>query len=50
MTGPTMRVDVRDLMFLSDWEVWLFQQERARHRTERERDARTDRRTERENF
>lgn len=47
MTGPTMRVDVRDLTFVSDWELWLFKQEWAHHRTERETHTQTD---ERENF
>ena len=36
MTRPTMRVDVRDLAFVSDWELWLFKQEWAHHRTEKD--------------
>lgn len=48
MTGPTMRVDVRDLTFFFDWKLRLFRQEWAHHRTQSERHTR--RQTERENF
>ncbi len=45
MTRPTMRVDGRDLTFVSDWELWLFKWGWAHHRTERERERERDTQT-----